>query len=129
MDAFETYDDLQVYSLEAFNTKAAQFERLSELPDEEDAGAHLVDFVLTGRNNVDEHQAIVDVNLGSEPNERLVIFRDYDSLIGICPDIRVQRAVNIYPVSNPTFALTTSIHLGHFINVGGVSAFLSLTYA
>lgn len=125
----------KAYSIADFNRKASQIYRLSKTnggaaPTDEQilASEHLINFVLTGRNDADNHQAIIDVTLDAEVQDRLYLTRDYDSLIGICEEIRVQRAVNIFPVSNPRHSLTTSIHLTHKVRIRGVSVLLTFTY-
>lgn len=120
----------KAYSIKAFNAEASRLNIIQDTTESEDGLPNFIDFILTGRNNPGNHQAAIDVNLNNaQVRESLFITRDYDSLLGICPEIRVKNSVNIFPVSNPNFALTTSIHLTHTMSVGGVSVLLTFTYA
>lgn len=129
MDEIQATLPGKAYSPKAFNAEASrldiEFDR-DELPN---CKEEFIDFVLTGRSNLGNHQAVIDVTLDAEVREILFVTRDYDSLLGICSEIRVQRTINVFPVSNPNFALTKSIHLSHTMSVGGVSVFLPFTYA
>lgn len=115
----------KAYSIQAFNAEASRLNSLTNTLESDDeiakAGEHFIDFVLTGRNVPGNHQAAIDVNLNAEVHELLFVTRDYDSLIAISPEIRVTRTVNVFPVSNPNFALSTSIHLAHTISEREVS--------
>jgi len=58
-----------------------------------------VQFVLTGRDS-DGTQAYVDPILNFVgPENRLDVKRDYDSLLGICSDIKFKGPITVYPIS------------------------------
>lgn len=81
--------------------------RAQELRDEDDA--KFVKFVLTGKDG--QGQAVVDPILDSvKPTEEMQLTRDYDSLLGMCPDIKVHGSLTVYPLAKNDDTLTRNTH-------------------
>jgi hypothetical protein len=119
--AKELYTDLppQAYSLSRFNMHAREL--FVDDPDE------FIRFVLTGEVPT-KHQAVIDpLRNHLDSQQDLNVSRDYDSLLAITDDIVFDCQFTITPVSNPTDALTTSIHLKHNLAVGEVCASISFS--
>jgi hypothetical protein len=109
--------DTQIYTLKQFVQTAEHLQQAD--------GDAFVDFVITGRNTVAEppHQAVIDPlrGAGIRIDDSIEVLRDYDSALGPNPDIVVKCDIAVYPVSNPTDTLTTSIHIKYPIRRGNVS--------
>lgn len=72
-------------------------------------------FLLTGEVP-GQHQAAIDpLRDYLHEAEDITVSRDYDSVLGITEEIVIECGLCINPVSNPTDALSTSIHLNHAI--------------
>lgn len=68
--------------------------------------------MFTGRNTRDCIQAFVDVTKNKLDNDdNISISRDFDSLIGTSRNILVSAPISVFPIPNPSAALTTSIHI------------------
>ncbi|KIM35225.1 hypothetical protein M413DRAFT_14650 [Hebeloma cylindrosporum] len=81
--------------------------RAQELRDEDDA--KFVKFVLTGKDG--QGQAVVDPILDRvKPTEEMQLTRDYDSLLGMCPDIKVHGSLTVYPLAKRDDTLTRNTH-------------------
>lgn len=81
--------------------------RAQELRDEDDA--KFVKFVLTGKDG--QGQAVVDPILDRvKPTEEMQLTRDYDSLLGMCPDIKVHGSLTVYPLAKREDTLTRNTH-------------------
>jgi hypothetical protein len=107
----------RIYTLRQFVQKA------DELKDEdEDLFLH---FVVTGQGIVENpaHQVVIDPIRDSSirDDDEILMSRDYDSVLGITHNILVDSDVSIYPVSNPSDTLTTSIHMKYPLVRGDVS--------
>lgn len=131
----EPYSTLppKIYSLSDFNRAAKHLVLQSEAdnnPEADAASREFVNFVLTGRYESEGHQVSVDPTRGAglHQGEEIYGTHDFDSFLGITETIVVQSNIFIYPVSNPSATLTTSIHLKRGIQRGNVSVNSSATY-
>ena len=117
----------RVYTLSEFNRAARQlFQLIEEHPDSPErwvAARRFVNFTLTGQHQPRGHQAVVDPTRGTSVGWEDDIFttRDFDSLLGIAKEILVDSNIFVYPVSNSSDTLSTSIHLKYAIERGNVS--------
>jgi hypothetical protein len=106
-----------VYTLRQFVQKAEQIK-------DEDEDLFL-QFVVTGQATVENppHQVVIDPirDNSIHDDDEILITRDYDSFLGITNHIVVDSDISIYPVSNPSDTLTTSIHLKYPMQRGDVS--------
>lgn len=107
-----------IYTLENFNERAEDLSNYAQdaETDGPDAAWHhtsnFVNFVLTGEDLMRGTQAVLHPARDSFPDDReLTAMRDYDSLIGFSPNILVNSAVYVQPVSRKEDSLHTSIHL------------------
>ncbi|RDB24557.1 hypothetical protein Hypma_008348 [Hypsizygus marmoreus] len=104
----------RAYTLDQFNARAQGIW-------EEGVTANFVNFVLRGVSNGE--QAVLDpiqnaLGIVDLDMERIRKRRDYDSLIGLSPNIEVDRSIWVYPRGNPRDALTESIHLHYACDSG-----------
>jgi hypothetical protein len=81
-------------------------------------------FLLTGEVS-NKHQAVVDpirnvLDEGVEVAGR----RDYDSVVALTEDIRLESSISVYPVPKPAEVLSTSVHLTYEIQRGDVSGMI-----
>jgi hypothetical protein len=92
-------------------------QRAQELRDEDHA--KFVKFVLTGKDG--QGQAVVDPILDRvKPTERMQLTRDYDSILGMCPDIKVHGSLTVYPLAKRDDTLTRNTHFTYRFHHGGV---------
>jgi hypothetical protein len=123
-DQNKLYTDLRAktYSVKEFTNHSGYLYRRDT--------EQFIRFNLTGEVP-DDHQAVVDpLRNCLDPEHRISVARDYDSILGITDDIAVDFWLSIYPVNNPIDALKTSIHLKHDIVEGqvGISVTLASKY-
>jgi hypothetical protein len=108
----------RAYTLHEFIIKSNECRRLDE-----DIVLH---FILTGQCLLegDQHQAVVDPTRDAAITleDEILITRDYDSVLGVTSNIVVDSDISVYPASNPTDTLTTSIHLKYPIVKGNVNS-------
>lgn len=106
------------FSLEQFTAAASEMYQSGNYDDS-------IRFVLSGEfldDDGNRRQAFVDPIRGAVDDDHpLTISRDYDSAIGISPDILVDGLIAVFAVPHPTFALKTSIHMSYAIEYEGVS--------
>ncbi len=124
-DLYNNVDVPDTYSLSEFNERAADLLMTQGDPDS------FLHFALTGEGTKDgvTTQAFIDSVRGPvDPNHRLNVSRDYDSLIGISDGFLVDDAIDSWAVPHPTFALKRSIHITHRINYEGVSSNAGLSF-
>ena len=92
-------------------------QRAEELRNEDHA--KFVKFVLTGKDG--QRQAVVDPIVDSViPTERMQLTRDYDSILGMCPDIQVLGSLTVYPLAKREDTLTRNTHFNYLFDRGGV---------
>lgn len=108
------------YSLEAFVQKAIS------LYDDDDR-SDFIHFVLSGSYHSDNERAQASINpilnqIQEEEAATLTALRDYDSLIGLCPTLRIERQLHVYPLANPADTLKDSIHINYTIPIENVSS-------
>jgi hypothetical protein len=112
------------FSLGEFSSLASRFNQ------DEDYEA-FIRFTLTGEFVNDDGnvmQAFVDpVRQHVDGDHPLTVSHDYDSAIGISPDILVDGPISVNAVPHPTFSLKKSIHMTKSIIYEGVSLLCILT--
>lgn len=102
---------LRAYSLQQFCQKALELRETNH--------ADFVKFVLTGRYN--GRQAVVDPIVDSiEGNQSYRLLRDYDSLLGITPDLMVHGSVTLYPLARREDTLSRNIHMSYHFRSSSV---------
>jgi hypothetical protein len=108
----------KIYTLEEFVATAHEIQNVNE-----DA---FIDFAITGRNMVAQpsHQVVIDPlrGAGLRQSDNILVFEDFDSVLGIDDRIVVDTDIAVYPVSNPADSLSTSIHMTFPILKGNVSS-------
>ncbi|KAG6852775.1 hypothetical protein C0991_009198 [Blastosporella zonata] len=86
--------------------------------------SEFIRFVLTGEyddfDNVVKMAFIDPIQNIVNPDARLTIQRDYDSLLGIADHIMVTGDISVFAIPHPSFALKTSLHFKQTIIREGV---------
>jgi len=100
----EEEPEIRGYTLWEFCNKAGT---LSNLPDK----SEFVRFALTGIES-DGRQAAIDVLQNAAGfDDPLYVSRDYDSLLGLSPEIEVDDTLMMYPIAKRHDTLTHTVHL------------------
>ncbi|PPQ74580.1 hypothetical protein CVT25_004848 [Psilocybe cyanescens] len=108
-------DEFTSYGLRAFCHKGKIL--LSEQKYKE-----FVRFMLCGIDPTNETQVIVDAfQNGIDDDKQLEVMRDYDSLLGIDPNIKVLSSIDVFPLARHADTLTSSVHLSYLFTVEGKS--------
>ena len=84
-----------------------------------------VRFVLTGRD-ADDSQARIDPVFNRVTDEDpLKITRDYDSLLGVSSEIRIENSITVYPVAKSEDTLSRNVHIRYEFEPHTVGFFIS----
>ena len=89
-----------------------------------------IQFVLCGIDNHTQGQVMVNAFQNCiEDDESLEVMRDYDSVLGIDPDIKVLSDIDIFPLARHADTLTSNVHLSYRFEIGDeVRMYISFTW-
>jgi hypothetical protein len=112
-------------NLEQRSYSLAEFCEIAKVLQDSDDPVSFVKFVLCGRYQ--DHQVLVDAFRNRlDEQHTLEGFRDFDSLLGICPDIPVHAPLTLFPLARKEDTLHTNVHLNYSFVIPGVVGYMKL---